>query len=99
MDGGCSSTSPCCFPGRFGICLMKVLVYFSKKKKKKKATNLVVTYITQYIFIYLLLNVNFDKLTIRLHFFYIIYVYKISKKSSINNYVIHQLFKLKVFAA
>ena len=62
------------------------------QKKKKKATNLVVTYITQYIFIYLLLNVNFDKLTIRLHFFYIIYVYKISKKSSINNYVIHQLF-------
>ena len=45
-----------------------------------------------------LLEVNFDKSTIRLHFFfYILRVYKIFRKLKINSFVINKLFKLQAF--
>ena len=47
-----------------------------------------------------LLNMNFEKLTIRLHFFLIfsmVHVCKISRKLNINSHVINQIFKFHVF--
>ena len=48
-----------------------------------------------------LLNVNFNKFTIVLHFFliYITQACKISRKSKINSYIINQMFKFQVFCS
>ena len=46
-----------------------------------------------------LMDINFDKPIIELHFLLIssIYTYKISKRSKFNKYVINQIFIFKIF--
>ena len=63
-------------------------------KKKKKIVDNGYKFLTSFVF-----YVNVNKSTIRLHFFfyYIIYAYKISRRSKINNYIINQIFKFKFF--
>ena len=55
----------------------------------------------QLYLIFFLLNVNFNKFTIVLHFFliYITQACKISRKSKIKSYIINQMFKFQVFCS